>query len=301
LDSVAMCHVMSLAWDAMGAGASRCAVRVVLDDGDAVRSGNLGNLPPPDRRQGRGGRVVERRNEVQSPRTLGFAAFAEGVRLEPFRVAGHRHEADSAALRGRAQPGIGERRDAEGVARLQDGGEHGGEHDLGTARHEDALHRECPEPLTEPVGRRRPVGQVPGTVLVLHSGEEAGRSGEPRQTCLQALRQSRRRGLGRHVHAEVDAAGRIRPGHLRGRRPGPPDETAPASRRVDQSHSARLVEGARHRREIDVQLLRQRALRRQARSRREPAGTDVRGQRPDDGEVLGPGLAGDCRAPGFQH
>jgi hypothetical protein len=166
--------------------------------------------------------------------------------------------------------------------------------------YEDALHRKWPEPLAEPLRRRSAVGHVPGAVLILHAVEEARRSRKSRQACLHTLGQTRRDRLGRHVHAEVDASGRVRPAHLRGPRVDPRTKLPLPARGIDQPRPARLVEGARDRGEVDVKVLGQSALRRQAHARWQPTGTDI-SQCPEDGEILRARVISDCRDPGFHH
>ena len=112
--------------------------------------------------------------QVARPRSRPGTPLVEFV-----RVAHGRNEAHAAALGGYAQIRVGQGRHAEGIAARHDRREEGGTRDMRAAGHQGALHRQRPDALAEPPGRRDPAGHGPGAVSVPHPVEEAPRGGKP--------------------------------------------------------------------------------------------------------------------------
>ena len=147
-----MCQVRSGAIAANGRGAMRRdeAIGVILDDRQSVPPRSRGDLAAPGRRHSEGGRILQRRVEVERLGAEAGAGVGQRVGFDPVAIHRQADEIEAKLGRDRACAGIGDRlaEDRLSLGREgREGAENGG---VGAGGDEDALLRRDERAAAEP-------------------------------------------------------------------------------------------------------------------------------------------------------
>lgn len=233
-------------------------------------------------RQGQCGRVLAGGIEIDQPRAAFACQPGQCIGAHAVFVAVHRQQAPAQCGSGLQQARIDQRiaEDRVVVASLADQDRR--ERHLCTFGQQQAGIVHLSQHRLQPARRCVAVGRVAAAQVIRHQVRRVAARKHGGGTAAQRLGQRVGIGHRRHVHAQVH--------HLVEAGLGRCDETALWSTRFDQATLACFIEGAGDRGQVDTELLRQRALRRQALSRCETTAAHRAFQRVDDAQVDRPAV-----------
>ena len=279
-------HVEHVAW---GQGCQRCRrvlgevpVRIVFDRQQAFAFQYARQRFAPLQWQGQRRRVLAGRIEIDQPRAAFACAAGQRLGTHAVFVAVHWQQAPAQCGRCLQQPRVDQRvaQDRIAIAALAEQDRR--QRDLGAFGQQQAGVVHGAQHRPQPARRRMAIGRVAAAQVVGHQvGRVAARKYGGGATA-QRLGQCIGIGHRRHVHAQVH--------HLLEAGLGRCDETALRTARLDQAALACFIESTGHRGQIDTELQRQCALRRQALSWCKAAATHRAFQRIDDAQVDRPSV-----------
>ncbi len=257
-------------------------VRIVFDCQQAFAFQHARQCFAPMQRQGQCGRVLAGGIEIDQPRTAFACQPHQRLGTHAVLVAVHRQQAPAQCGGRLQQARINQciAQDRAVVASLADQDRR--QRHLCTLGQQQAGIVHLSQHRLQPARRRVAIGHVAAAQVIGHQIRCVAACKHGGGTAAQCLGQ--RIGVGHrwHVHAQVHRLVEAGLGRC--------DETALWSTRFDQATLACFIEGAGDRGQVDTELLRQRALRRQALSRCETTAAHRAFQRVDDAQVDRPAV-----------
>lgn len=252
-------------------------VRIVFDRQQTFALQHACQRFAPLQRQAQRGRVLAGGIEIDQPRAAFACQPGQCIGAHAVFVAVHRQQAPAQCGGGLQQARIDQRiaEDRVVVAALAD--QDRGQRHLCTFGQQQAGIVHLSQHRLQPARRRVAIGQVAAAQVIGHQVRCVAACKHGGGATAQRLGQRIGVGHRRHVHAQVH--------HLVEASLGRCDEAALWSTRFDQAALACFIECPCHRGQVDAELLRQRALRRQALPRCEATTAHRAFQRVDDAQV----------------